>query len=324
MIMGGFQLFKQQGVVSEAISASNAKLQEVRLKNVGKYREIQQKLEVLYAKENPSDRDRWHINHLEKTSNTLEKAIGKLKTATDTKRWTNRMFVENGIMMLLLVVGLGIQLILQYRNDKAHPPRKGLSSPMPWSVPSNDPVSEKTHWQAMRSGGANFKTHKLIETAEKLIIRSSAQLVIFYGLFIAIGLNNVLFNYIEVIYQSGVEAFINDPGLIFSQWKTVGTSFVVVGFVIRFLMGAAPTVFDRQKQTFTTGNDDFSFSQVHAIQVIEELAGGRGAGVFKSYEMNLVLNDGNRIHLMDHGDFSVFSAQVQRLSDFLNVPIWQA
>jgi len=324
MIMGLFQHFESQQKLSAALSSANTKFAKLRLKNEIKYQEIQETLKTLYQKEHPTDHDRWHIGHLEKTSRLLEKAIA-IKPATEQSfSIMYRVWLENGVMLLILLTGLGFYFLQQHISRQQYPAPKGLRQNMPWIYPANDPIAEATHWQAMHSGAANFKTHKLIQSNQRLILQPSAQLTIFYGLFIAVGLNNVVFNYLEVIFQQGAHVFLENPTLILSQWLTVGTTFIVVGFAIHLLMSPSTIIFDQQTQRLSIDNKTLPFNEIHAIQVIEAIAGGHGSGVFESYEMNLILKTGERIHLIDHGDLSAFIVQVEKVSECLQVPIWKA
>jgi len=43
-----------------------------------------------------------------------------------------------------------------------------------------------------------------------------------------------------------------------------------------------------------------------------------------SYEMNLVLTDGDRVNIMDHGKSKDVDESAQILGEFLAVPIWKA
>ncbi|MFT4803048.1 MAG: Fe2+ transport system protein B [Psychroserpens sp.] len=45
---------------------------------------------------------------------------------------------------------------------------------------------------------------------------------------------------------------------------------------------------------------------------------------FKSFELNLVLDDSNRLNVIDHVNLKGVTADAETLSAFLNVPIWHA
>ncbi len=45
---------------------------------------------------------------------------------------------------------------------------------------------------------------------------------------------------------------------------------------------------------------------------------------YYSYELNLVLNDGSRINVVDHGNLKRLRSDTQTLSQFLGKPVWDA
>jgi hypothetical protein len=45
---------------------------------------------------------------------------------------------------------------------------------------------------------------------------------------------------------------------------------------------------------------------------------------YYSYELNLVLNDGSRINVVDHGNLKQLRSDTQTLSQFLGKPVWDA
>ena len=47
-------------------------------------------------------------------------------------------------------------------------------------------------------------------------------------------------------------------------------------------------------------------------------------GSYKSFELNLVLKDGSRKNVVDHGNLKSIISDAEILSDFLDVPIWHA
>ena len=53
---------------------------------------------------------------------------------------------------------------------------------------------------------------------------------------------------------------------------------------------------------------------------MEHVKGGKSD--YKSYEMNLVLKDGERILVIDHGDQKQVESDAAMLAVFLNVPVW--
>ena len=45
---------------------------------------------------------------------------------------------------------------------------------------------------------------------------------------------------------------------------------------------------------------------------------------FYSYEINLVLKNGRRVNVADHGDLDSLRADADMLANFLEVPVWDA
>ena len=75
-------------------------------------------------------------------------------------------------------------------------------------------------------------------------------------------------------------------------------------------------------------------TDVYAIQLIKEYVRDNSgskpgtvsyAGPYYSYELNLVLKDGERMNVVDHGDLQRIRADAIRLGGFLgSLPVWDA
>ena len=63
--------------------------------------------------------------------------------------------------------------------------------------------------------------------------------------------------------------------------------------------------------------------EIHALQLVSELCHTKNRSYY-SYELNLVLRDGQRINAVDHGRHERIRTDAQRLSDFLGKPVWDA
>lgn len=97
----------------------------------------------------------------------------------------------------------------------------------------------------------------------------------------------------------------------------------------------APVVFDLQRRHFVRGRkspehcEDLSklkyytdIDRIHALQLIAERY-DRSSNQ-RSYELNLVLTDGSRLNVIDHGGLDVIRADAQKLAAFLGKPLWDA
>lgn len=60
-----------------------------------------------------------------------------------------------------------------------------------------------------------------------------------------------------------------------------------------------------------------------ALQIIGEVVHGKDSK-YNSFELNLVLDDVNRVNVVDHGNLKGVIADTETLGDFLNLPIWTA
>ncbi|WP_405572184.1 hypothetical protein [Winogradskyella sp. Asnod2-B02-A] len=193
-----------------------------------------------------------------------------------------------------------------------------------------DNLKYKVDTSPLSSGGASFKTNVLIEASRsKLIYKPSIGAAIFGFIFLAIGLG-VLFFSIYPLFKNNfnfaeVEWFLLIFGLIFA---TAG------GFM--YYMFYMPRVFDKQigyyykayKFKIHDSNKSASKSQIPlksiiAIQLIgEHIKNDKGS--YKSFELNLVLKDGSRKNVVDHGNLKSIISDAEILSNFLNIPIWHA
>ena len=64
------------------------------------------------------------------------------------------------------------------------------------------------------------------------------------------------------------------------------------------------------------------FAEVYSIQLLDEEVRRTGQPMFWSYELNLVLRNGKRVHLIDHGNQREIRWDAGDLSRMINVPIW--
>jgi hypothetical protein len=92
--------------------------------------------------------------------------------------------------------------------------------------------------------------------------------------------------------------------------------------------GTQPIVFDRAQGLFWKGWSApqpgaglrVELTAIHALQIISEYCGGKTR--FYSYELNLVLKDGERVNVVDHGDMKRLRAEGATLARYLGVPLW--
>lgn len=195
----------------------------------------------------------------------------------------------------------------------------------------NDPVALKTAWTPAHSGGANFRTHRLVQVRpDRIEFRPAIGMKLFCGIFLLLGL---------VVGWAGSAAAL-------SQGKSPLSADVLgpLGFGLLFAGGGGamyywsdrPRVFDRRRGYFWKGRfaEDSLLSrgdptkvarleEIYALQVLSEWVSGNKTSYY-SYELNLILKDGRRLSVVDHGSLEKIREDTKRLADFLNVKIWDA
>jgi hypothetical protein len=202
--------------------------------------------------------------------------------------------------------------------------------PVPFDPSSlNDEIALKTSWEPAKGGGSNFQTHRLVEIdLHRTEFRGTVGLVLFAGLFTLIGLFvPSVFVFVALQEQSGVF------DLIFPV--VIGLIFAGVGGSLLWF-GLAPVVFDKRRGEFWRGrtapyeaaNRDSlkhyaKLEDVRAIQLVSELCRSKNSRYY-SYELNLVLEDGTRLNVTDHGNLKSLRSDAERLSAFLGKPVWDA
>ena len=181
-------------------------------------------------------------------------------------------------------------------------------------------------WSPMKPGGSNFATHRLKEVSTtKMAFRPTIGAQLFGGAFLVIGLAILGFGfYGTFIGSDGMEGswILLIFGLIFGA-----TGFFMVRSLNR------PIVFDKSRSLFwrseepTTagpdphGDDWTRLDHIIGLQILAEHISGSESS-YHSYELNLVLDNGKRIHVVDHGNAERMRQDTEKLSYFLGVPIY--
>lgn len=188
-----------------------------------------------------------------------------------------------------------------------------------------DPVAMKTSWLPLVSGGSNFKSAGLLKVNEqRMEFRASLMTKLMALVFVVMGL--VL-----------AAVFISKQPDKAADYIPVamGVLFAVIGAGM-FFSALIPAVFDlghgyfcksRQKPERMIDPSKLKryteLKRVHALQIISEHCKTKKSSYY-SYELNLVLDDGSRLNVIDHGNQAALQADAKILSQFLNKPVWDA
>ncbi len=166
-----------------------------------------------------------------------------------------------------------------------------------------DPIAQKTQWTPLKPGGASFRTHRL-EPVEPdgMQMKKTLGMVAFALVFLLVGLGVAI------------------AGVVSQQWY-IGLFGGVFLFFGALMAWPRRILFDGSMRQFSAAGRTVPFSTIHAIQLIKERVRGDKT-TYWSYELNLVLNDGERVHVVDHGDLPGLQNDAQRLQVLLGCKLW--
>ena len=198
----------------------------------------------------------------------------------------------------------------------------------------DDPVAMRTGWAPMSPGGFRRTLHRLREIAPQVLsFQPTAyrhyQTFVYLGSLLAFG--NVL---IASLLRN--ELNINRH----EHWW-------VIQLLAQILVGCCVTLFLLNRSIVIDGNTaevrlglprlgwlnrlpwlqglvcrSVPFAEVHSIQLLDEEVRRTSESMFWSYELNLVLSNGKRINLIDHGNQREIRWDAGDLSRMIDVPIW--
>lgn len=183
----------------------------------------------------------------------------------------------------------------------------------------------KTSWLPLARGGSNFKSAELIKINEqRMEFRASLMAKVIAAVFVVMGV------VLAAAFSSKMPDKMEDYIPI-----AMGVLFAAIGAGM-FYSAYTPTVFDighgyfcksRKKPELMMDPSKLkryaTLNRVHALQMISELCKNKNSSYY-SYELNLVLDDGSRVNVIDHGNHMVLLDDAQTLSQFLNKPLWNA
>jgi len=194
-----------------------------------------------------------------------------------------------------------------------------------------DPVAIQTEWIPVAPGGASFGTHRLVQvSANRMEFKSTFGAKFFFLVFLFVGLGVLCFQVNRIFI--GQAYLLTQDSLV---PILVGSVFAIVGGCM-YWFGTAPRVFDRSRASFWRGRKEPAMldaagrsksstplSSIHALQLLTEYVSGNKSSYY-SYELNLVLDDGSRINVVDHGNLERLRSDARALSQFLGKPVWDA
>ena len=190
----------------------------------------------------------------------------------------------------------------------------------------DDRVALITRWSPLESGGSNFCTHRLLSSRGTLAI-DDPRTILQMKVTPAANLFCFLFISIGIVFSVMLTNFFNDPSVVTSGnippaiVPFLPLLFSVFGAGLLWWLYQKNVLFNKREGIYTSQGKNFPLNEVHAIQLISEYVAG-SENSYYSYEMNLVLNNGERFNVTDHGSFKAIRHDAEKLAHYLNIPVW--
>jgi hypothetical protein len=220
-------------------------------------------------------------------------------------------------------------------SAEPYPPREPSPRRPP---PFDDPLAARIPWTPLAKGGANFVTSKLVQRHPwRMEVRHSTGCLFVSLILIGFGVLSLPLAVLS-LFQPSIFPIRQPDGTPHSALAlfvplAISLLFILAGVLI-LVISRIPFVFDQRLGLYWRGRgnpDDLArhapyrisgrLKNIRALQIVGEWIGDSD-NPYWSYELNLVLHDGSRINVMDHGSLQVLRRQASELAAFLRVPLW--
>ena len=273
--------------------------------------EVQQsarKLDSLQQLTNPTRKDLNNIKRLEATVPIHQLSISK-------QRYT--YYKTGGMLAVLAFMFIGMFGSSYWTKRKKNSPTNKQIE-FSFGDFTTDAIGQNISWSAVKGSGSNFLSERLRKTAFGYKITSSSYLKFVAWSFLLMGLNYVVWSYIEFFEFSKEPLTFMHGGKMFFMY---GGPFVLIGVFLLFSFGAKAFL-NSQKRKVLVDGEIIPFQQVYALQVLSKFIQGNKSGGYYCYEVNLVTQNGERHNLLNHGDKEYLLSDMVKISRFLKVPVW--
>ena len=214
-----------------------------------------------------------------------------------------------------------------------------------------DPLAAGIDWVPLKFGGSPQRGYRLVRTGpQSLEFRMTSKLPAPKGLLIGFGSLFLVIGYLVLVEGAelahavfAVFLMVLGGGLliILIFWFSYRRAFDLdLGFYWSTFsrMGPCPAVVvgnpsEVRPRTPRCGR----IADIHSLQILSEkvqtpqqrkglpdLSGKPPPVAFLSYELNLVLKNGVRVNVVDHGDLESLRSDARELSSFLGIPVWDS
>lgn len=285
-----------------------------------KRRELLQELAEVQARENPSDHDRWLMEHLTKTIEGLDKVLGSVEAG---QQRVERHYLRqwSGIIGVFLALG-GFAVVYARNPDSklSDQDRQLIQQPLDRiSGVRLDRSSYRTN-PAPVSGGSNFVTGRIRQhSPTELRVRGGKIIQAFAAAFLVgpLGYFAIDAGYLASdILNRGWDA----------EFSMISNSLVMLaafgfGTIMVLSSGGSSVTVDGQHQSFRFqgSSDDIPFREVASLQLNSVLVTGKHT--FHNHQIQLNLKDGRSHSLLNHAGEDQMTADLILLARFTGLPV---
>ena len=170
-------------------------------------------------------------------------------------------------------------------------------------------IRERTSFEPLCPGGANFRSHRLDFTEwGRVRVVSTWGVRLFSAVFMVVG-----------VVWIGLGLTTQAPFFV----ALLGGVFFLAGCVLAWYhVVRKSALFNLTAEQFVRGSEVVDFTRIAALQVVVERCSDGRCSPYLSRELNLVLDDGSRVNVIDHGDLKGFEEDTRKLAEKLNLEVW--
>ncbi|MFC0604343.1 hypothetical protein [Winogradskyella pulchriflava] len=182
-------------------------------------------------------------------------------------------------------------------------------------------IKKYTSTEFMYSGGASFKTHKAKQETNAFKFVPTLKFAMYTSMYLLLSVG---------CFYTGKHLFFIDSPISIIGLLLLGASLVFLFGFFYFLKDYLKSiVFSKNLNYYYKGfinikflrDDKVDLNNIAAIQILGEIT-SEALAPFNSFELNLVLKDSERVHIIDHSNLKSIIDDANNLSKFLDVPIW--
>lgn len=271
------------------------------------------------------EKEKIELDSLRNINQPSAKANHRLKTLEITVPITEKVilreqytYYKTGGMLFMLAVLFVAIFGSSYlaSKKKSAPTNKRID--FVFEDPTQDAIGQSVSWEATKNSGSNFYSQQLKKTNFGYKISNTTTLKAVPLAFFFIGLNYVVWSFIEYFQLSNIPLTFMKAGNLFF---TSGGVFMLVGIILTFVFSST-TQLHKHKRSVIINGTVIPFQNIYALQLLQKYVSSNNSGGYVCYELNLVTNSGDRINLLNHGDKEYMLSDMMKVSQFLKVPVW--